>query len=170
MEEWKQVTGYEGFYSISSHGRLRRDAGGKGTVAGLILKPRMTKDGYVKYALTKDCIQTAHFAHRLVYLAFVGPLAPEMQVDHLNQCKDDNRVENLEQVSRLENMQRSFRAGRNMAKGERNTRAKITEDIVRSIREMRSCGHKYTEIGRRHGLSKHHISQIVLRKCWAHVD
>lgn len=169
MEEWKQVPGYEGIYSISSEGRLRRDTGGRGTVEGLILKPRINKDGYVRYALTKDCVQTAHFAHRLVYQAFVGPLIPEMQIDHLNQRKDDNRVENLEQVSRLENMRRSFRAGRDMAKGERNTRSKITEDIVRSVREMLACGHKYTEIGRKYGLTKCHICSIVLRKTWAHV-
>lgn len=170
VEEWKEITGFEGIYSISSFGRARSDRGGSGTTRGLILKPRYTKDGYVKYMLRRDGSSKAFLAHRLVYAAFIGDVLPSMQIDHLDGIKDNNGASNLEQTTRLENMRRSFASGRNMAVGERSGTSKITQEIVVQIRAMKLAGRKQIDIAGEFGLTKHHVSQICRRISWRHVD
>ena len=63
-ETWKDVYGYEGLYQISSSGRLRGRY-------GKIQKPIITKSGYVRYTLSKNCIEKKIMAHRLVASAFI---------------------------------------------------------------------------------------------------
>lgn len=56
------------------------------------------------------------------------------------------------------------------AKGEANGHARLTEDLVREIRKAHADGESQGSIGRRLGIPQPHISRIVLRRSWAHVD
>lgn len=95
-EEWRYVPGYEGVYSVSSRGRVRRDAGGPGATAGRILKPTPDKDGYLKTALSAGGVSRDVRVSRLVCEAFHGP-APEGKpfVLHGNGDNTDNTPGNL---------------------------------------------------------------------------
>ena len=66
MEQWKPVSGFEG-YEISTTGRLKSYKHGR----AIILKPRITHDGYVWYILSNHGRGYSRRAHRLVAEAFI---------------------------------------------------------------------------------------------------
>ncbi len=110
MEEiWKDVIGYEGYYEVSSTGkvksleRYKNDRGGKVKVGEKILRQQKTKDGYLQVYLSKDGLTKGFKVHRLVALAFISNLCEKKEVNHLNEIKTDNRVCNLEWVTNIEN-------------------------------------------------------------------
>lgn len=114
-EIWKPVPGYEGFYEVSSLGRIRgvdrvimRKDGKKYTVKGAILSPsKRGYDGYLDISLRREGRQKTHKIHRLVMLTFVGePPEGKYEVDHKDGDPENNRLSNLEYVSKKENYMR----------------------------------------------------------------
>lgn len=101
-ETWKPVPGYEGLYEVSDLGNVR---GRRNS----ILKPRKTKKGYLIVALCKDRKPTDYYIHRLVYNAFNGEISTELEVNHINRDRADNRLINLNLMSHNENIQYSVR-------------------------------------------------------------
>ena len=114
MEEWRDIKGYEGMYQISSQGRVRslehyvkqKNRWGQ-TVERIqkscIHKQNISKHGYIRNSLHKDGTAKIYFVHRLVYEAFIGEIPEGMQVNHINEIKTDNRVENLNLMTPKEN-------------------------------------------------------------------
>lgn len=111
VEVWKDIKGYEGFYKSSTFGRARSlDTYRKdknGTVKfyrGRILKPITDKNGYLYVNLYKNNKLKRFLIHRLVVEAFLE--IPEelkhlegtryLQVNHKDENKQNNNVENLE--------------------------------------------------------------------------
>ena len=112
MEIWKPVVGYEGFYEVSSYGRVRSvdhyaNTGirhsKKRFVAGHILKLHEKRNGYLAVDLSKENHVTTVAVHRLVAMAFLEKQEHHTQVNHINCDKRDNRVENLEWCTAEEN-------------------------------------------------------------------
>ena len=88
MEEiWKPVLDYIGLYEVSNLGRVRSLKFGKVR----ILKPCKKKNGYLYIRLSKNGITKNFYVHRLVYEAFHGTIPDDMQVNHINEIKTDNR-------------------------------------------------------------------------------
>lgn len=168
-EVWLPVRGYEGLYEVSDLGRVRNIAARKGTVPGLILRHRETRDGYLKVVL-RDCGRDrAMTVHRIVYEAHCRPLGADEEVDHVDGNKKNNCRLNLDAVNRLENMQRSFRRGRAMARGEAQGRARFTAEQVVAIRRRVSQGELQKALAAEFGVTPTAINCIVLRKTWAHL-
>lgn len=110
-EIWKAVVGREGEYEVSSLGRVRsldREAAYTGRwggtvvrkLAGRELKPSKHTNGYLFFYLGRD---QYYSAHRLVATAFVPGASDDLQVNHRNSNREDNRVGNLEWVTCGEN-------------------------------------------------------------------
>lgn len=110
MEEWRDIKGYEGIYQVSSEGRVkslnRVDARGW-KIKGKLLKPRLKKDGYVDVHLSSKDKHQSPKIHRLVAETFL-PIPEELkkwygtqylQVNHKDENKQNNCVENLEWCS-----------------------------------------------------------------------
>ena len=99
---WKPVKDYEGYYEVSEQGDIRRIKGGKGTRLGTCLKPKLCKNGYHEVCLVKDKVKKSHRVHRIVAVAFLGD--SDLDVNHKNCDKTDNRLCNLEWSTRSENV------------------------------------------------------------------
>ena len=103
MENWKDIKGYEGFYQVSNLGRVRsleRDIYcSNGAVHHLkekILAPFLDKDGYQTVSLYLNGKDKTIFVHRLVAEAFIPNPENKSQINHKNEVKNNNVVENLE--------------------------------------------------------------------------
>lgn len=104
-EIWKDIEGYNGLYQISNLGNVKsveRYRKGKNNsavyVPEYLLKGKIDKDGYINVALCTGKHKTMKFyrIHRLVAMAFIPNPNNLPVVNHKNEDKQDNRVENLE--------------------------------------------------------------------------
>lgn len=99
MEVWKDIEGYEGLYQVSNMGRVK-SLGATNRVGWhlreKILKQTIEPKGYLKVGLRKNNkIQTVR-VHRLVANAFLPNPFNLPQVNHKDENKTNNHVENLE--------------------------------------------------------------------------
>ena len=102
MEEiWKDVVGYEGLYMVSNMGRIKSLNYNK-TGKEKLLKGHIKRNGYIQYVLSNGKSKSI-LAHRLVAKAFIPNPNNLPEVNHINECKTDNRVENLEWCSKSYN-------------------------------------------------------------------
>ena len=62
----------------------------------------LSKSGYIKLSI----LSYPFLAHRLAWLYVYGNF-PKNQIDHINQCRSDNRIENLREVTNKDNMKNS---------------------------------------------------------------
>jgi hypothetical protein len=95
MEVWRDIPGYEGVYMVSSYGRVRRICPSKREGNGIRVT-RLTTNGYVKVNLSKDGVAYHVTVHRLVAQAFIPNPNNLPQVNHKDEDKTNNHVENLE--------------------------------------------------------------------------
>lgn len=113
LEKWAQIEGYEGFYEVSNLGnvrsmertvpRLREGKIQQLRRASRPLKPSLNHKGYPEVTLTKGAVRNSFRVHRLVATAFCpGPVLE--QVNHINSIRTDNRAENLEWCTGIQNV------------------------------------------------------------------
>lgn len=98
-EIWKDVPGYEGFYSVSNFGRVKQlkdNRFGKFIDCDKIKKLTPDKDGYLRTSLTKDKKEKKFMVHRLVAMTFIPNPYNYPQVNHKDEVKNNNCVDNLE--------------------------------------------------------------------------
>lgn len=101
MEIWKTISGFEE-YEVSNIGNVRH---------GNKYLAKINKSGYYGVTLVKYGIKKQMLIHRLVALEFIDCPNPLLTVNHINGDKHDNRVENLEFLSRKENTKHAHRIG-----------------------------------------------------------
>lgn len=116
-ELWKDIPGYEGIYQVSDLGNVRsldRVVHGKGRYLcfkkGRILKPGL-RDGYQCYCLCINGTQRTYYTHQLVAIVFLNhkPDGQNLVVDHINNIKTDNRLENLQVITQRYNSSKDSR-------------------------------------------------------------
>lgn len=105
-EQWRVINGYGGMYDVSDRGRVRSWKGGDKRYAR-ILKQARQNQGYCVVHLTNRGRGTVRSVHLLVCEAFIGTRpfigGRKADINHKNGVKHDNRLENLEYVTRADN-------------------------------------------------------------------
>ena len=95
IEVWKDIPGYEGLYQASNLGNIK-SLNYNNTKKEKNLKSKYDKRGYLAIELRNNGKRYYTRVHRLVAQAFIPNPNNFPQVNHINEIKDDNRVENLE--------------------------------------------------------------------------
>lgn len=112
QEEWKAITGYEGLYEISNFGRVkslnRLDSMGR-VVEETIKAQHIGTTGYPAITLNKDGKKKTKVVHQLVAESFLGHIPDSYNgvINHIDNIKTNNRLDNLEVVSSRYNTQYS---------------------------------------------------------------
>lgn len=111
-EVWKDIDGYEGIYQVSNKGNIKtleHKSECKSYISDNkivpsfskkvlenITKGYLTKNGYRQIRLCKDGTKTKFYIHRLVAKAFIDNPNNYEFVNHKDENKENNCVENLE--------------------------------------------------------------------------
>ena len=91
-EIWCPINGYGGLYEVSDQGRVRSLKFGKER----ILKPVRSTCGYLQVSLCKNGEMNNFLIHRLVSQTFIPNPDNLPQVNHKDEDKENNYVQNLE--------------------------------------------------------------------------
>ena len=169
---WKSVVGFEGFYEVSSDGRVRsvpRLDSRKIPRGGHLMKLQVSKQGYLVVYLRRDGKSRLRKVHQLVLEAFVG-LRP---TDAHHGCHNDgNKVNNTSSNLRWgtpseNNMDKALHG--TLARGEKNGGGgKLTEEQVKEIK-VRVLAETQVDLAREFGVSQGLIGHIKNGRAWRHV-
>lgn len=155
IEVWKSFQNWE----ISNLGNVRH------TKTKRILKLRSRRDGYVDVKLSYK----RFLVHRLVAICFLDNPEQKQQINHKDGIRANNKLSNLEWVNQSENVLHAFSLGLISRKGEKNSRAKLNEGLVKEIRKLIEAGIALSKIAKMFGMHHTSIRGIKNRSTWAHV-
>lgn len=127
-EEWLPIPNWEGYHE-SNYGRTKSFHKGK----QLIVKPHLSRNGYLQMSLHKDGKQKTFRVHRLVALYFIPNPENKPEVNHKDGHPLNNHVSNLEWATGSENQRHAVDIGL-IAQGEDNYQAELTNEQVQFIR------------------------------------
>lgn len=117
-ETWMDVYDFPR-YQVSDQGKVRNKRTHK------IKSAHYDNDGYLKVTLMNiingNKKTSRKTVHRLVAESFLGGPHPDLQVNHKNGVKDDNRVVNLEWCTGSENVKHAYATGIRKPSGGRGT-------------------------------------------------
>ena len=133
MEEWKVIKDYPN-YMVSNMGQVK-SLNYNHTGIEKIMKPSVSKRGYLLICLRKNRKVKYFKVHRLVAQAFIPNPNDLPQVNHKNEIKDDNKVENLEWCDAKYN---SNYGTRNKRVVEAKKGIKLSEETKNKISEAKS--------------------------------
>ena len=163
MEIWKDVNGYEGYYQISNMGRIKSFCRKK----SLIMSQSLDSKGYFQIKLKG---RKSFLIHHLIMFSFVSDKpSKDHQVNHKNGIKTDNRIENLEWVTRSENMIHAYRLGLNFTNGKKGIDHPLRKLNEKDILEIRKSKLSNSELSKLYNVSFQTISKIKLRQRWKHI-
>jgi hypothetical protein len=115
QEIWKDIPGYEGYYQVSSLGRVKSldrfvdmGAGIQKPVKERVMTLLINKYGYYQVSLRKNNLSKTFRVHSLVAITFLDHIrcGYEKVINHKNFNRLDNRVDNLEVTNQRENANR----------------------------------------------------------------
>jgi hypothetical protein len=168
MEEiWKDVKGFEGLYQVSNLGNVKRLISER-VFAERLIGRSVDRYGYVKRVLSKNGKMFFFTEHRLVANAFIDNPEHKATVNHINGIKTDNRVENLEWNTNIENQQHAVRTGLMDIKGIKHHKCKLTEEQVIEIRKI-GFSQTRMSLSKRYGISRTSILRIIRGNNWTHI-
>ena len=165
-ESFLPVTCFEGCYEISDLGRLRclpKQAGFMNRSVSMF-KQKLNRTGYCTVVLYTNGKAKHITTHRLVAMAFLPNNSGKIEVNHKDSNRQNNKVDNLEWATRLENECHARAAGlKKHFKGETHPCSKLTDIQRNEIRGLYSTGkYKQVELASKFGITQAHVSKIIL--------
>ena len=130
MEIFKVIREYP-LYSVSNMGRVRKNSNGK------IMTASKKMNGYMIINLfTGDGRRKKELIHRLVALTFLNNVFHLPEVNHIDGVRDNNRSDNLEWVTRKENVSKSSLPKRVKVRNKNEQECMIFESITDACLEL----------------------------------
>lgn len=187
-EIWKDVTGFEEYYLVSNHGRIKskdrhvntcgknKKIFTKRKIKGKILKLSIDSAGYKRVDLKNAVtgIRKNALVHRLVALEFIKNKNNKPCVNHIDGNKINNHFLNLEWCTHKENMHHAFKNGymvkfNGTEKGEKCPSSKLKDNDVFEIKRRLLSGETLKKISKDYPVSESAISEIKAGRSWAHI-
>lgn len=137
-EQWKNIEGYEGLYQVSNYGRIKSFKRGKER----ILKPQKNNWDYLQVYLNKNGKQVWKKVHRLVAEAFLENPNNYDQVNHKDENKQNNCVDNLEWCNAKHNINfgsRNKKVANKLSKQIGQIDA-VTGEVIHQWTSVNECG------------------------------
>lgn len=171
-EEWRPVAGYEGYYEVSSMGRVKSMArtidasdGSQRRYRTKIMTPK-SRGEYLFTILSKGLRYEKISVAREVAKAFHGPPKPREEVNHKDGNKHNNSSRNLEWMTKSENATHSHRVLLKNVR-EQKYNHKLTDENVLLGRRLFAAGQAtYSSLGRMFGTSHVAIRNAIVGKSW----
>ncbi len=113
-EQWKDIPDFDGLYQISNYGRIKSF---KSAASGKILSVTNKTGWYLSVVLIHNRIRFTKRIHRLVAEAFIPNPENKNEVNHIDCDKQNNNVNNLEWVTKSENVKHAVKNVPSMLKG-----------------------------------------------------
>ena len=152
-EIWKDVKDYEGHYQVSDKGRVKSVKFGK----EIFLKQGSCR-GYLRVGLSKNGEIKRYTVHRLVAQAFIPNPNNLPEVNHKDEIKTNNNIENLEWCDHKYNINFGNRTQRSAEKQSKPV-LQYTKD-GKFVNELKSV----MDVQRNLGYDQGHISACCLGK------
>lgn len=176
-EIWKDVVGFEGYYTVSNFGNIisvDRDVWSSALNRMVKINGRKrilskNRSGYPTVILSKNGVNKNIPIHRLVAMAFIPNPENKPFVNHIDRNVANPNYLNLEWVTPKENIQHSLSLGgfSKMPKGELNARSKLKSEQVCEIKNRLKNGERPISIYKDYGVSKYAIYEIKWGRTWA---
>ncbi len=170
----KEIPGFPGYF-VSKYGdvystrREGRPSKTEGNANGQLHRKTLHKSGrYIGVRLHIDGKSYSYRVHTLVLTTFARPRKSGQCARHLDGNGVNNYLSNLCWGSYSEN-EIDKRAHGRAPIGSKHGRAKLNDKKVREIRRLYSKGWLQKDLAVKFGVSRHHIGEIVNRKCWTHI-
>ena len=175
-ERWVDAFGFEDRYEASTEGNIRH----KNPRAGAgILKAFVGKcsGGYARVCICRRKVDgsfhrsRSEMVHRIIWQSFNGPISEGLEINHKNGVKHDNRISNLEPVTKSENAAHAFRVlGRiHPQRGSRAKNAKLNERDIPGLRKRMLNGESKIKLAAEYGVTVMTMYGIAWNKTWTHV-
>lgn len=171
-KRWLPAKGFSSNYYASNTGRLltAKHYGGYAMVA--VMKPALDGSGYYRTVMDGKTVRV----HRVVAQTWIKNPLKKPQVNHIDHDRTNNRIDNLEWVTKAENVEHMMKAGRQT----RNHGEKCGTHILtaRQVWEILSFQKRYPHmsklamsklLAKTYPLSSESIRHILKGKTWKYV-
>lgn len=176
-EVWVPITGFGDAYSVSNLGNVMRTAPRQlkhrkidpwANFKPSDIRANTNRSGYRQVRIGVSGSQTTISIHRLVAKAFIPNPDGLKDVNHKDGDKTNNRVDNLEWISRSGNVLHAISNGlQKVLCGEAHGNSKLNTEAVKDIR-TRAC--KPKDFAAKYGVDVTLIYLVLSRKIWKHVE
>lgn len=176
IEIWVPILGYEGLYSVSNFGRVRSEPKNIYRKNGVVcfqpkkvMHPASGKSKYLTLRLKgRDGLYRTHYVHTLVLENFISPRPDGMEACHCDGNRQNNKVFNLRWDTRIGN-HRDKRIHGTGTIGERHPGAKLSDEIVKTMRSMRADGVPVRKLASQFSVSVGTAFRAISGKHWGHI-
>ena len=176
-EIWKDIEGYENFYQVSNHGKVKsldrtitNKLGVNQKLKGKELRRTPNNKGYYTVCLCVKSKLKTFLVSRFVAKAFVSNPKSFKVVDHIDDNPKNNNYKNLRWCTQSFNIQKSHDLGRSPAVcGEAHRSAKLNDMKVLTILTLLKNGKTVTELAEEYGVTYSSIAGIKNGLYWKHV-
>lgn len=152
IEEYRDVVGFGEYFQVSNLGNIYSKRSKR------LLKLAKSPNGYWIFSTRIDGTNHTFKVHRLVAEAFIPNPESKPLVNHIDGCKTNNMLSNLEWVTASENNSHAWATGLR-----KHSQRKLTDDQVREIRASTKTNRELASI---YGLSNVNIGRIKRRESY----